>query len=69
MIIERDRYLDDTGDWPLTLALRSRNAGMHSLLSALTPSEADRIGAVLARALDEIVAILRDARAEQAASR
>ncbi len=68
MIIERDRYLDDSGDWPITLALRSRSAGTHSLLSALTPPEADRIGAALATALDEVAAVLRQKRAEEAAS-
>ena len=35
MVIERDRYLDDSGDWLLSLALRSRSPGTHSLLSAL----------------------------------
>jgi hypothetical protein len=39
MVIERDRYLDDSGDWLLSLALRSRSPGTHSLLSALDETE------------------------------
>jgi hypothetical protein len=69
MTIERDRYLDDTGDWPISLALRSRSASTHSLLSALTQAEADRISRALVAALDEIVAVLRPKRIDEEASR
>ena len=69
MIIERDRYLDDTGDWPVSLTLRSRNAATHSLLSGLDEAEADRIGLALVAALDEIVVVLQQKRAGEEGSR
>ena len=54
MEIVRERFLDDSKLYHLTLGLRSRTTEMHSLLSALTADERDAVGAVLARALDEI---------------
>lgn len=69
MVIERDRYLDDSGDWLVTLALGSRGPSTHSLLSALTPVEADRVSRALAAALDEICAVLLEKRAADAAQR
>ncbi len=54
MEIARERFLDDSKLYLLTLGLRSRTTEMHSVLTALTPDERDAVGAVLARALDEI---------------
>ena len=48
MVIERDRYLDDSGDWLLSLALRSRSPGTHSLLSALDETERRKVGESIA---------------------
>ncbi|MDH4065903.1 MAG: hypothetical protein OEW19_16000 [Acidobacteriota bacterium] len=59
MEIARERFLDTGRDLHLTLALRSRSAAMHSLLSSLTPEERSEVSASLARALDEIAALLR----------
>ncbi len=54
MEILRERFLDDSKLYHVTLALRSRTTEMHSVLSALTADERDAVGAALARALDEI---------------
>lgn len=54
MEIARERFLDDTRRFHVTLSVRSRTTEMHSALSALSPDERDRVGAALAHALDEI---------------
>jgi hypothetical protein len=54
MEIARERFLDDTRLYHLTLTLRSRTTETHSLLTALSSDERDAVGLVLARALDEI---------------
>lgn len=59
MVIERERYLDDSGAWLLSLALRSRSVNVHSLLTALTDEERAAVSDALARALDDIVPVLR----------
>lgn len=66
MVIERDRYLDDSGDWLLSLGLRSRSPAAHSLLSALDETERQKVGESLAHALDDIVRLLADKRARAA---
>jgi hypothetical protein len=66
MVIERDRYLDDGSDWLVSLALKSRTAAAHSLLSALSEDERSRVGASLAQALDEISRLLADKRQREA---
>jgi hypothetical protein len=63
MVIERERYVDDSGLLHVSLALRSRTGAMHSLLTSLTPDER----AAVVGALDAIVAILeRRAREDEA---
>lgn len=59
MEIARERFLDATRELHMTLALRSRTAAMHSLLTALTPDERAEVAASLAHALDQIDALLR----------
>jgi len=54
MEIARERFLDDTRSYHVTLSLRSRTTEAHSALSALTREERDRVALALARALDEI---------------
>ena len=65
MEIARERFLDDTRRFHLTLSLRSRTTEMHSVLSALSPDERDAVGLALARALDEIAGARRGERAGQ----
>jgi hypothetical protein len=59
MTYQRDRYLDDSRDWLVSLELRSRSGSMHSLLTSLTSEEREAVGDALARALDSIVPVLR----------
>ena len=67
MEIARERFLDDTRRFHLTLSLRSRTTEMHSALSALSPDERDAVAGALARALDEIQSVIGSRVAEQAA--
>lgn len=55
----RERFLDDSKRYHLSLALRSRTTEMHSVMSALTSDERDAVGAALARALDEIGTVIQ----------
>ena len=66
MVIERERYLDDSAARLISLAVRSRSPEMHSLLTALTADERTAVSDALARALDEIAAVLRPKVAERA---
>ena len=58
MEIARERFLDQSRDYHLTLALRSRTTLMHSALTALTDEERAAVAASLSRALDEIAAVV-----------
>lgn len=58
MEIVRERFLDDSKLYHLSLGLRSRTTEMHSVLSALTTDERDAVGAALAKALDEIGTVI-----------
>jgi len=59
MVVARERFLDDSSRYRLTLELRSGTGEMHSVLSALPEEAAERIGQALVRALDEIAAVLQ----------
>jgi hypothetical protein len=59
MEIARERFLDLTRDYHLTLAIRSRTTSMHSALTALTAKEREQVATALSRALDEIVEVVR----------
>ena len=61
MEIARERFLDDSRLYHMTLTLRSRTTEMHSVLTGLTTEERDAVSHSLARALDDIGAILADA--------
>ncbi|MGE0459996.1 MAG: hypothetical protein AB7Q16_01365 [Vicinamibacterales bacterium] len=58
MEIARERFLDPTRDYHMTLSIRSRTTPMHSALTALTPDEREQVSRTLARALDEIAAVV-----------
>jgi hypothetical protein len=64
MEIARERFLDDTRQLHLNLTLRSRTTEMHSALTALSSEQRDAVGAALARALDDISAIVQPRRAD-----
>lgn len=59
MTYERERYLDDSGVWHVSLQLRSRSGPMHSLLTSLTPEERAAVSDALTAALDAILPVLR----------
>lgn len=58
MEIARERFLDDSRLYHLTLILRSRTTETHSLLTSLTSDDRDAISVALAKALDEISAVV-----------
>lgn len=59
MEIARERFLDDSRTYHLTVGVRSRTAAAHSLLSALTDDERAQISAAIVKALDEVERIVR----------
>jgi hypothetical protein len=65
MVIERERYLDDTSGRLISLGVRSRTPEMHSLLTSLTTEERAAVGDAITRAVDEVAAILRAKLAER----
>jgi hypothetical protein len=58
MEIARERFLDESRRYHLTLMLRSRTTEAHSLLTSLTSDERDAVSLALAKALDEISAVV-----------
>ena len=59
MVIERERYLDDSAERLISVGLRSRSPEMHSLLTALTVEERTAVSDALVRALDEVAVMLK----------
>jgi hypothetical protein len=69
MEIARDRFLDDTRRFHITLSLRSRTTEAHSALTALSREEREAVARAIARALDEIGKIVAPHVAEEVPSR
>lgn len=59
MEIARERFLDDSRTYHLTIAVRSRTTEAHSLLSVLTTDERDQVSLAIVRAMDQIEQIVR----------
>jgi len=59
MEISRERFLDESRLYHLTIGLRSRTTAAHSLLTALTPDEREQVNAAIVNALDQIENIVR----------
>lgn len=59
MEISRERFLDESRTYHLTIAVRSRTTEAHSLLSELTQDERDRVGEAIVKAMDQIEKIIR----------
>jgi hypothetical protein len=59
MEISRERFLDDTRTYHLTIGLRSRTPAAHSLLTSLTPDEREQVNAAIVKAMDQIENIVR----------
>ena len=59
MEIARERFLDDSRSFHLTIGIRSRTAEAHSLLSSLTPDEREQVSVAMVKAMDQIEKIIR----------
>jgi hypothetical protein len=59
MEIARERFLDDSRTYHLTIGVRSRTTEAHSLLTALTPEEREQISTAIVKAMDQIEHIIR----------
>ena len=59
MEIARERFLDDSRRYHLTIGVRSRTTEAHSLLSALTPDEKEQVNSAIVTAMDQIASIVR----------
>ena len=67
MRITRERYLDDSRQWALTIELVSRTPEMHSALDALSPQERQAVGDVLVEALARVAKIVEPVAIERGA--
>ena len=59
MEIARERFLDETRTYHLTIGVRSRTTEAHSLLSLLTPDEREQVSLAMVKALDQIERIVK----------
>ena len=59
MEIARERFLDDTRTYHLSIGVRSRTSEAHSLLSGLTPEEREQVSGAIVHALDEIERVVK----------
>ena len=67
MNIIRERYLDDSNRWRLTIELVSRTPAMHSALDALSPEQRGALGDVLVEALAKAARIVEPVAVERGA--
>jgi hypothetical protein len=67
MKIARERYLDDSTRWFLTLELWTRTAEMHSAMDALSPEQRQAMGDAIVDALDRIARIVEPVAIERGA--
>ena len=59
MEIARERFLDDSRTFHVSIGVRSRTTQAHSLLSSLTPEEREQVGLAIVKAMDQIEQIIR----------
>jgi len=59
MEIARERFLDDSRTYHLTIGIRSRTSAAHSLLSALSPEEREQVSLAIVTAMDQIEKIVQ----------
>lgn len=59
MEISRERFLDESRTYHLTIGLRSRTTAAHSLLTALTTDEREQVNNAIVQAMDQIERIVR----------
>ena len=59
MEIARERFLDDSRTYHLTIGVRSRTTEAHSLLTSLTAEEREQVSTAIVTAMDQIEKIVR----------
>lgn len=59
MEIARERFLDDSRTYHLTIGVRSRTTEAHSLLTSLSPDEREQVSRAIVQAMDQIEQIVR----------
>jgi hypothetical protein len=59
MEIARERFLDDSRTYHLTIGVRSRTTEAHSLLTSLSPEEREQVSTAIVTAMDQIERIVR----------
>jgi hypothetical protein len=59
MEISRERFLDESRAYHLTIGIRSRTTEAHSLLTALTPEEREQVSLAIVKAMDQIEKVVR----------
>ena len=59
MEIARERFLDDSRSYHLTIGIRSRTTAAHSLLSTLSPEEREQVSVAMVKAMDQIEKIIQ----------
>lgn len=59
MEIARERFLDDSRTYHLTIGVRSRTTEAHSLLTSLSPEEREQVSTAIVTAMDQIERIIR----------
>ncbi|MGH9218895.1 MAG: hypothetical protein ACRD1W_06315 [Vicinamibacterales bacterium] len=59
MEIARERFLDDSRKYHVTIGVRSRTTEAHSLLTSLTPDEREQVIVAIVQAMDQIEKIVR----------
>jgi peptidyl-tRNA hydrolase len=59
MEIARERFLDDSRTYHLTIGVRSRTTEAHSVMTSLTPDEREQVSNAMVTAMDQIEQILR----------
>jgi len=59
MEISRERFLDESRSYHLSIGLRSRTTQAHSLLTALTPEEREQVSVAIVTAMDQIEKVVR----------
>jgi len=59
MEISRERFLDQSRSYHLTIGVRSRTPEAHSLLTALTADEREQVSAAIVKAMDLIESIVK----------
>ena len=59
MEISRERFLDESRSYHLTIGLRSRTTEAHSLLTSLTPDEREQVNEAMVKAMDQIEKIVQ----------